>query len=203
MRADQPLQQRVLAVDYGRRNVGLAVSTGGLAPRPLKAYKPRGLLGLRHDALAILTISKDQGECRVGMRYAPRSTQTRTCMRARMGSPVRGADAGPPPRPVPGCTGVVVGLPLRRGGRLADPGSDTRQGRHCRRFAEQLADCAERGVPAIYLISAFAGWAGVGGGRGRPLGRGKSRGDRARWRRGTSPSCVVKGFTRGDVPCGP
>lgn len=53
--------QRALGVDYGRRQIGLAVSTLGLAPRPLPFIRGTGYLGMMDNAQAVVDAAVTQG----------------------------------------------------------------------------------------------------------------------------------------------
>ncbi|KAL6780042.1 hypothetical protein ACKKBF_B14650 [Auxenochlorella protothecoides x Auxenochlorella symbiontica] len=55
------LPTRSLGVDYGRRNLGLAVSTHGLAPRPLPPLSARGLAFIKQDATDVIAVARKEG----------------------------------------------------------------------------------------------------------------------------------------------
>jgi hypothetical protein len=57
-----PPPRRALGVDYGRKQIGLAVSTMGLAPRPLSNLRGGGLAMLMQVAQGVVDAALAEGE---------------------------------------------------------------------------------------------------------------------------------------------
>ena len=52
--------QRALGVDYGRKHIGVAVSTLGLAPRPLQYIKGGGIMEITRMAQDVVALACDE-----------------------------------------------------------------------------------------------------------------------------------------------
>ena len=78
---------RALGVDYGRRGVGLAVSTLGLAPRPLMTLDPTAEGTMLELSRKVVDVAKTEGRearwlsaCAVGPPRRPSHAPTRWCI---------------------------------------------------------------------------------------------------------------------------
>jgi hypothetical protein len=55
--------QRALGIDYGRRHIGVAVSTMGLAPRPLTYIRGGGLLEIMRMSEDVVNVAVEERAC--------------------------------------------------------------------------------------------------------------------------------------------
>jgi len=55
--------QRAVGIDYGRRHIGVAVSTMGLAPRPLQYIRGGGLLEIMRMSQDVVDVAVEERAC--------------------------------------------------------------------------------------------------------------------------------------------
>jgi hypothetical protein len=72
---------KALGVDYGRKKVGLAVSTMGFAPRPLPALMRSGQETIAEVAQSVVQVAQKEGVCGPeGGKGKERAWKRDTCM---------------------------------------------------------------------------------------------------------------------------
>lgn len=126
--------QRALGVDYGRRHIGVAVSTLGLAPRPMQFIRGG-------DITEIMRMAQDVVDVAISERMLSRDMLVVWSLEVHL-----------PCLLIAGCDAIVVGLPVTLDGSLYKRQTDSQQGRRCRNFAHTVVEISAKHEIDVYLV---------------------------------------------------